>query len=187
MIKPLLAAFIGLLIRQAFGQAPAQAPTKLFTLAQVWTLDATYNDQQNVVTFRYPKSWEAATQFGYHPPALINLDGIKPIAGFGYSEGGFPRDRMVGPYAGTNLEGFGLVYSAFPTASVTECERKAATLSDSPEHSTAVMQGRPFSVYETGSAGMSQYTSGTLYATYAGSICFLFETDVAASSAATEV
>jgi hypothetical protein len=162
MIKPLLAAFIGLLVCPAFGQVPVQIPTRPSTLAEIWTLDATYNDQQNAVEFRYPKSWEAATEFGFVPPALSSLNGIKPTAGFGYREVPFPRDRMVSTYTGTNLEGVGLVYSALPAASVTECERKAATLSDSPKHSTAVFRGRPVSMYETGDVAMRQNSSGTL-------------------------
>ena len=185
MLKVLSAASLAvLLVVQTSGQGPGQRPTqnaKPVKLRQVWTLDTTYTDRQHGVTFRYPSAWQAETQFGYHPPALT-LSATKPIAGFGYSEGGFPRDRIVGPYARTNLEGVGLVYSAVPAASVAECEAQAASLSDSPEHSQVVLGQRSFSVYKTFSGGMSQSMSGELYATYASSICYRFETNVAVAS-----
>jgi hypothetical protein len=105
-----------------------------------------------------------------------------PIAGFGYSEGGFPRERIVGPYTQTNLEGVGIVYSAVPVASAAECEAKAASLSYSPKRAQVVFGRRSFSGYKTAGAGMSQSIAGMLYVTYAGSNCYLFETDVAVSS-----
>src|ERR1700761_5403288 len=98
--------------------------TKPFTLDQVWALDATYTDKPHGVSFRYPAVWKSETQFAYYPPALTRSD--KPIAGFGYSEGGFPRDRIIGPYSASNLEGFGVVYSAHPVANRSDCETIAA-------------------------------------------------------------
>jgi hypothetical protein len=71
MIKPFLAAFVGLPVCPAFGQVPVQNSTRSFTLAEIWTHDATYNDQQNAVEFRYPKAWGAATEFGLVPPARL--------------------------------------------------------------------------------------------------------------------
>ena len=100
--------------RERSAQKPA-VPGAPFTLTQVWTLDATYSDEQHGVTFRYPRIWKPRAQFGYNPPALSDAT-PKPIAGFGYEEGGFPRARVVGPYSSTNLEGFGIVYSAAPAA-----------------------------------------------------------------------
>src|SRR5580692_8581151 len=177
---------IFLFMVQTFGQNVPHTPpepAKPLTLTEVWTLDATYTDHQHGVTFRYPSSWEATTQFAYHPPALT-VSEATPIAGFGYSEGGFPRVRIVGPYAGTNLEGVGIVYSAVPVTSAAKCEAKAASLSDSPKHSQVIFGHRSFSVYETGEAGMSQSIEGELYAAYVGSTCYLFETDVAMASPA---
>ncbi len=168
-----------LLVVQTFGQV--QTPAKPLTLAQVWTLDVTYTDHRHGVTFRYPSSWKSTTQFGYHPPRLTNSSAT-PIAGFGYSEGGFPRDRIVGPYAGTNLEGVGIVYSAVPAASAAECEAKAASVSDSPKHSQTAFGHREFSVYEAEGIGMSQSIAGELYATYGEHTCYLFETDRAVAS-----
>jgi hypothetical protein len=165
------------------GQAPAN-PASPFTLKQVWALDSTYIDQQHGVTFRYPSIWKAETQFGYHPPTLTKTDGTKPIAGFGYEEGGFPRDHIVGPYSETNLEGFGIVYSALPETNARACETVASSLSETPEHRALILGGRSFSEYDTGGAGMSQSNSGRLYATYAQSTCYLFETDMAISSGA---
>ena len=173
-----------LLVVQTFGQDLAQTPAQLakpLSLTQVWTLDATYTDPQHNVTFRYPSTWEATTQFAYHPPALTQSEAT-PIAGFGYSEGGFPRERIVGPYTETNLEGVGIVYSAVPAASAAECMARAASLADSPRHSQVVFGQRSFSVYATGGAGMSQSIAGSLYTTYVGSICYMFETDVAVAS-----
>jgi hypothetical protein len=178
------ASLILLFVVQISGQNLAQTPdqpAKPLTLTQVWTLDATYTDHQHGVTFRYPSAWEATTQFGYHQPALT-VSEATPVAGFGYSEGGFPRGRIVGPYAGTNLEGVGIVYSTVPVASAPKCEAKAASLSDSPKHSHVILGQRCFSVYETGESGMSQSIEGELYAAYVGSTCYLFETDVAMAS-----
>jgi hypothetical protein len=162
------------------AQNPA-LPRKPFTLTQVWTLDATYSDEPHGVTFRYPRIWESTTQFGYNPPALTEMT-PKPIAGFGYEEGGFPRDRVVGPYSTTNLEGFGIVYSATPAANTAECDARATSISETPEHRTVVFGGRAFSERDTGEAGMSQSNSGKLYATYVHPNCYLFETDVAIAS-----
>jgi hypothetical protein len=166
---------------QGAGQTPVR-PTKPLTLTQVFKLDATYTDPQHGVTFSYPSAWEATTWFAYHPPALTVLGTSKPIAGFGYDEGGFPRGEIVGPYTRTNLEGFGLVYSAVPAANAAECESEAASLSDSNRHTHVVFGHRSFSSYETGEAGMSQLIYGTLYATYVTLTCYLFETDVAVVS-----
>jgi hypothetical protein len=162
------------------AQNPA-LPRKPFTLAQVWTLDATYSDEQHGVTFRYPRIWKPTAQFGYNPPALTQ-ETPKPIAGFGYEEGGFPRDHVVGPYSTTNLEGFGIVYSAGPAANTAECDARANSISAMPEHRTVVFGGRAFSERETGEGGMSQSNSGKLYATYVHPYCYLFETDVAIAS-----
>jgi hypothetical protein len=159
------------------AQNPA-VPGAPFTLTQVWTLDATYSDEQHGVTFRYPRIWEPEVQFGYNSPALTVMT-PKPIAGFGYDEGGFPRDRVVGPYSKTNLEGFGIVYSAVAAANATECDARAASMSESPEHRTVVFGGRAYSERESSEAGMSQSNSGKLYATYVHPNCYLFETDVA--------
>jgi hypothetical protein len=173
-----------LLLLLAFGQGMAQTPAqppKPLTLKQVWTLDVTYTDHQHGVTFRYPSTWQATTQFAYNPPALT-LSGPPPIAGFGYSEGSFPRDRIVGPYSGTNLEGVGIVYSAVSPTSSAECEAKAASLPDSPRNSQVIFGHRSFSVYKTGEGGMSQPIEGKLYVTHEGSTCYLLETDLAVLS-----
>ena len=166
--------------RDRSAQNPA-VPGKPFTLTQVWTLDATYSDQQHGVTFRYPHIWKPTAQFGYHSPALTSQT-PKPIAGFGYEEGGFPRERVVGPYSTTNLEGFGIVYAAGPAANTADCEARATSISETPQHRTVVFGGRAFSQRETGEAGMSQSNSGKLYAAYVHPTCYLFETDVAMAS-----
>jgi hypothetical protein len=161
-------------------QNPA-VPDKPFTLTQVRMLDGTYSDEQHGVTFRYPRIWKPMVQFGYHPPGLSE-EMPKPIAAFGYEEGGFPRDRVVGPYSTTNLEGFGIVYSAAPAANTAECDARATSISERAEHPTVVFGGRGFSERDTGEAGMSQSDSGKLYATYVHPNCYLFETDVATAS-----
>lgn len=162
-------------------QAPVRSQ-KPITLAQVWNVDATYRDAQHGITFRYPSIWQAETQFAYIPPALSRPSPSKPIAGFAFSEGGVPRDQSVGPYSGTNLEGFGIVYSVVSANSSAGCRASAASLGETPESHTAVLAGRPFWVFETFGGAMMQSTSGKLYATYANRQCYLFETDVAAAS-----
>jgi hypothetical protein len=179
MFRILVAASLAFLPLARMSGQTSSTPAKLFTLAQVWTLNETYNDLQHGVSFRYPSIWKPSVQFSYIPPALTQSAVAKPIAGFSYSEGGFPRTQLVGPYAGTNLEGIGLVYSAIPAASLTDCKAKAVSVSNTPGDTPVSLGGRFFSVYKTEGAGMSQSTSGKLYATYAGSTCYLFETDVA--------
>jgi hypothetical protein len=166
------------------GEQASTSPAKPLTLKEVWVLDATYTDQEHGVTFRYPSVWKAATQFGYHPPALTESDVAKPIAGFGYEEGGFPRDHIAGPYSANNLEGFGIVYSAIPAANASACETTASSPAETktPEHRPVIFNGRSFSEHHTGQAGMSQSNSGRLYAIYVRPTCYLFETDVAVSS-----
>jgi hypothetical protein len=181
MIRSLFtASFVLPLIGAACGQAQSRRAEPL-TIAQVWKLDATYTDQQHGVTFRYPSIWKAETQFGYHPPALT-MSEEEPITGFGYEEGGFPRQRVVGPYSATNLEGFGIVYSAAVAVNANECEARVAAAAETPKHGTVAFGGRSFSKYETGEAGMSQTVSGSLYATYVRPVCYLFETDIATAS-----
>lgn len=162
-----------------------------YTLRQVWTLNATYRDRKNGVSFRYPPVWKAGTQFSYWAPILSSPTSIppkfKPIAGFGYSEGGFPRQSVVGPYSNTNLESFDIVYAAIPAKSSAGCQAKASSIvrafpdSDLHKHPSVIFGGRSFFVYDVGAAGMSQWIRGKLYATYAGDSCYLFETDVAAA------
>ena len=176
--------FIFLCSMPSITQAAAQAPpatSKRLSLAQVWAIDATYRDPERGVTFRYPSVWEPETQFGYHPPAIAGSG--SPLAGFGYEESGFPRRQVVSPYSQTNLEGFGIVYSAFTSANARECEGQAAEISGTNEHGLAVFRHRSFDAYKTGEAGMSQSTGGTLYSTYTGSTCYLFEIDVSTASA----
>ena len=155
----LLASMALIPVAQPSAQGPGQTPSKpakLLSLAQVWTMNGTYNDPQHGVSFRYPAVWQATTQFANHPPALTQSDAVKPIAGFGYSEGGFPRKQLVGPYGRTNLEGVGIVYAAVPAASAAACKATAKSVSGSPEGLPVTFGERSFSVYKTESAGMSQ-------------------------------
>jgi hypothetical protein len=156
--------------------------SKPLTMAQVWTLDATCFDQEHGVTFHHPSAWQQETQFGHHPPVLTLPGNPIPIAGFAYDEGGFPRSQIVGPYSDTNLEGFGIVYSAFALDNSAECEAKAAALSGSRRRGSADFGHHSFTVYDTSETGISQTSSGSLYATYAASTCYLFETAVSIAS-----
>ena len=179
-----IASFSLLLLSSAFGQGVLQTPVqspKPFTLTQVWTCDATYTDQRHGVSFRYPSVWKSGTQFGYHPPALTQSQD-ESVAGFGYEEGGFPRESAIGPYTGTNLEGFGVVYSVVATTDAAECESKASSLSLTAKHRVVMLHGRSFTEHETGEGGMSQSAYGKLYATYVRPMCYLFETSVAQAS-----
>jgi hypothetical protein len=176
-----------LLLQAAFSDgrseksAPAM-PAKVLTLEQVWALDATYRDPQHGVSFQYPSVWKAGTGFGYLPPVLA--DERQPTAGFAYSEGGFPRDHVVGPYSATNLEGFGVVYSATHAADASACEATAASLSQTSKDQDVVLGGRSFSERSTSGAGMSNSESGKLYAIFVRSTCYLFETGSETTSAA---
>jgi hypothetical protein len=174
MSGALCAALLSTLLSwlQAAGQ-----PAKPLTLTQVWTLDSTYDDREHGVSFRYPSSWKPSTQFGYVPPSL-SMQTTQPNAGFSYSEGGFPRDGMIGPYSKTTLEGVGIVYAARPVANLSGCEAKAASLAVTPGHSTVTLSNQSYSVYQTGGAAMSQSFSGKLYATYLLGTCYLFETGI---------
>jgi hypothetical protein len=186
MPRVFLAASLALLLGvQGTGQEAARIAfqsAKPFTLAQVWTLNATYTDPHHGVTFRHPRVWQATTQSGYQSSALAQSDAAKPIAGFGYSEGGFPRSAAVGPYTATNLESVNIVYSAVPAATVDACEAMATSISETPKHTQVLLGGRSFSAYTTGSAAMSHSISGILYAAYMSPTCYLFETDRAVVS-----
>lgn len=171
----------------SLGQT-VDAKPKHLTLEQLWMLDATYRDAQHGVSFHYPSAWKPATQFGYHTPALSDSDDTEPIAGFGYEAGGFPREDvdMPGPYAKTNLEGFGLVYSALPSANLAACESRGAAVSRTDKHTHTVLNRRTFSIYQTGEGGMSQWIYGNLYTTYAHGTCYWFETGIAGASGVEE-
>jgi hypothetical protein len=183
MLRIFLAASLALpLVVQGPGQQPARTTgqsSKPLTLAQVWMLNATYTDPQHGVTFRHPGVWQATAQSGYHASALSQSEEARPIAGFAYSEGGFPRSAAVGPYTATNLESVGIVYSAVPAATVDACQTLAASVAETPQHTQVLFGSRSFAAYPTGSAGMSHSISGTLYAAHAGPTCYLFETDMA--------
>ena len=126
------------------------------------------------------------TQFGYHPPALTQANVGSLLAGFGYVEGGFPRDHIVGAYTATNLEGLGIVYAAASSANAGACESTASTIAGTAAHVGVLLGGRYFSRRETGEAGMSQSNAGKLYSIYIHPTCYLFETDVAVTSAASD-
>lgn len=175
------------LVLASRGQPAPRRSAKPPSLEQIWKMDATYRDAEHGVAFRYPSVWLADTQLAYVPPALSIPSDVKPIAGFAYELGGFPRDRPLGPYATTNLEGFGVVYSAIAKGSPAECRAFAESLSKTPQSHTAVIADRSFWVYQTFNFGMMQSTSGKLYATYTNHLCYLFETDVAATSAGEEL
>jgi hypothetical protein len=183
IISCLTLLFFGPLMLAQEAAPVSSAPSGPLNMTQVWNLDATYADHQHGVTFRYPSLWKATSQFAYHPPTLTMSEQEKSVTGFGYSEGGFPRKSIVGPYSQTNLEGFGVVYSAVPARDAVDCKRLAATLARTPRQLTTVLGGRSFVVYDTGEAGMSQFIYGKLYITYAGRTCYRFETDVAAADA----
>ncbi len=190
MLRVLTAAsLVGVLFQFSGFTPPARQvgrPSKPLTLQQVWLLNSTYRDQQHGITLRYPSVWKTGTQFGYVPPALTELEPNRPVAGFVYEEGGFPRQQTIGPYTRTNLEGVGIVYSVFPAANAVECQMKAASLAVTPVQSRnkggVKIANRSYLVYETFSAGMSQSTSGNLYATHDMGTCYLFETGVAVAS-----
>jgi hypothetical protein len=183
------------LFKALFQFQGSTPPTKPFTLQQVWSLNSTYADQKHGITFRYPSVWKAGTGFGYLPPALTSLESDQPVKGFIYEEGGFnpggfnPRPEISGPYAGTNLEGVGVVYSVFPAAKEDACETKAASLAAQAVNPLQEKTGevkiadRAYSIYGTQLAAASQSISGKLYETYAGGTCYLFETDFEVSAA----
>jgi hypothetical protein len=195
MIRSLRIALLALPVMTAVACHKAKDSTVKaktpYTLRQVWTLNATYRDREHGVSFRYPSVWKAGTQFSYWAPILSSLSGApykaRPIAGFGYSEGAFPRPKVVGPYSDTNLESVDMVYAAVPAKSGAGCQTTASLIvkgfSDSGmhKHPPVVFGGRSYAVYDVGGAGMSQWIEGKLYATYAGGTCYLFETDLAAA------
>jgi hypothetical protein len=185
-------ALLCLLVQSFVTGARAESgPTnKPLTLAQVWSLDATYRDPTHGVTFRYPSVWRPTTELAFHAPALEHSFAL-PIAEFAYDEDGFPRDRaqIIGPYSSTNLEAVGILYSAINAPDMAKCREMAASLTskDNNRHATVVFGGRSFFEFETGEDGMMQSISGSLYATYANHTCYLFETDVAVADDTTDI
>ncbi len=60
MLRVFLAASLTLpLVTQVTGQELLLQSAKPLTLAQVWTLNATYADPRHGVTFRHPGIWQA--------------------------------------------------------------------------------------------------------------------------------
>jgi hypothetical protein len=162
----------------ASGQLPqSKTSGKPPTLAQLWTLDATYRDRAHGVTFRYPSVWKSARQFGYIAPAIDELTDAH-IAGFGFNVFEHAREQGV-PYASSDLEGFGVVYAAVSAANEASCEKRAASLFVSSGHHATMIGGRTFMVFETGESGMSQSARGSLYVTYASQTCYFVETNSA--------
>ena len=175
---PVLLFLVAFWAKSITGQAavstPAASPHPSF-MKRLWTLNGRYVDAKHGVSFRYPSAWSAGVQFGYWPPSLTTSENGKPIAGFGYETGGFPRSDTAGPYAQTTLEGFGIVYTALPASSAATCEAHASAIATSALATPAHFGGRRFSARETGAGGMSQSSSGTLYSTYTNATCYLFE------------
>jgi hypothetical protein len=182
--------FVVLCARQMLPSPIAQTAglPKPLTIHQVWSLDATYTDQQHGITFRYPSVWKPATGFGYVPPALTFASGpyekqiLMRVTGFGYLPGEYPR-RVAGPYTTTNLEGFGLVYSVLEVASAAECDKKAAYVAKNAGNTrlpSVKIAGRSYAVYRIAGEAMNQTYAGKLYATYSRGACYLIETGVAA-------
>jgi hypothetical protein len=165
------------------GQATPSAPSKRLSAAQVWTLDSIYTDHEHGVTFRYPSAWARGTDFAYHQPLLTVSNDAHIVASFGYHAGNFPPDDPSRPYAGTNLEGFGMVYATAAASNEAQCQAMAAAISISPKHTSVLIGKRRFSEYETSDAGMSQSIGGNLYVTFTGSTCYFFETDSGAVAA----
>lgn len=156
MRRPLLLIVLFMCRGVVAPDMPAADLSKPLTLQQVWSLDSIYTDPHYGVTFHYASVWKPATQFGYVPPGLVAyLDpsgdqNPEPVKGFSYVEGGFPRDRIIGPYTAMNLEGVGFVYSVLPAASPADCEKKAASVSDNPlvdnpGHVSVKIAGRSYS------------------------------------------
>jgi len=169
-------AFAGLAYGQAEQKTPPATPKRL-TVAQVWTLDATYTDRGHGVTFRYPSAWTAGTGFAYHQPLLTTSSDAHIIASYGYSADSPPPDTTPAPYLGTDLEGFGFTYATAAGANQTQCETMAASIADENKHTSVLIGQRRFSGYEVAEGGMSQSIGGELYVTFAGATCYFFETD----------
>jgi len=149
--------------------------------SRLWAPLKTYSDPARGVSFQYPASWEAATQFGYNPGAL-STDETKLVAGFGFviEQGQGKRIDIVDGNA--FVEGFGIVYSAVPANNATACDGVARKLlDDQPSGKTKHVKfgGITYATYDGSQAGMNQPTEGTLYATFRRGTCFLFETDEA--------
>ena len=169
-------------------QSTTPHPTSL-TPQQFWRLDKVYTDEEHAVSFRYPSAWRSTNQFGYHAPMLTAAaasgEAKMTVTGFGFGEGDpAGNEGPHGAYAGTNLEGFGMVYGVEPARSAAECDARAASYSDVPKGSVIAIAGRAFVRRKVGDAGMSQTESGNLYSTYAEHSCYLFETDTVTSGAA---
>lgn len=176
----------------AFASAPAQdtgrqsgQPAVPLTLKQLWTLDGSYSDAQQGVSFQYPSTWSPSLSFGYWVPAMTTANNPEPIAGFGYETGCCARSDRSGPFAHSTLEGFGIVYTALTMTSANACEARAADIAQTTAVNHARFGGRRFSIRETGTGGMSQSSSGLLYATFANGTCYLFETNTAVAAGET--
>ncbi len=161
----------------------AQAPRQPVTMEAMWKLDTHFADAAHGVTFLYPGTWTRTEQpLSYHAPALLQAPQVTSAISFAFSEGGFPRARARGPYTRTTLEAVDIVYAAQPVPDAFACQTLAIAVSGSGDDTSKtfrVLHGFRYSVRPTSDAGMSQFISGLLYATYARNTCYLFETDAA--------
>jgi hypothetical protein len=156
-------ALLGALLSQAAAGSPASgsapaAPAKSLRLAQLWKLDARFTDAAHGVSFRYPLSWQAGTQFGSVPPALT-LAQEKSVSGFMYENRGFQPGHAIPPYSTTNLQSFGIVFSAIPAENAAACEAKASAAAAAVtdvvgKPHPVVLGGRTFSVRELSARAM---------------------------------
>ncbi len=149
--------------------------------SRLWAPLKTYSDTARGVSFRYPASWKAETQFGYNPGAL-STDETKLVAGFGFVIEQGPAKQTDILDGNAFVEGFGIAYSAVPANNATACDSVARKLlDDQPSGKTKHVKfgGITYTTYDGSQAGMNQPTEGTLYATFRRDTCFLFETDEA--------
>ena len=147
-----------------------------------WSPTVTYSDPAHGVAFRYPAAFKPQIQFSYIPPLLAQSDTVRPIAGFSYSLGGFPRTSFNGLYSHTTLEGFGVVYTAFSSSSNNACQSTAASIAQVEPGARPLppetINGLAFAVYPTAQAGMMKRLSGRIYAAFTQHTCYLVETGV---------
>ena len=149
--------------------------------SHLWTPLKTYTDTARGVSFQYPASWEAETQFGYCPGALSSSE-TKPVAGFGFMVGqtaNKPTDILE---ENVFISGFGIVYSAVPAASAVACNAMATKFLEgqtSGKTKRIRLGGITYTSYDASVFATSKHTEGTLYATFRQKTCLLFETDEA--------
>jgi hypothetical protein len=133
---------------------------------------ATYTVSGTGVSFQYPSGWQRKQADSYMQPFITEIWGdIKPTAAVAFS----PKGNI---YQNTNLQGLDFLYFARSTASAEACRKTIGGTSDTAKPPKNVtIHGVTYTETSDGDGGAGNSVECTLYATWRGGTCHIFEED----------